>query len=361
MNGQESLIRDIEAAVANRPASHRADSLRYVTDLFVAEAQNYTEEQVSLFDDVIARLAVQIEVSARALLAQRLAVIPNAPPRVIHALAVDDEVDVAGPVLSLSERLNEAVLVATARSKGQGHLLAISRRKKIAQSITDVLVERGDKAVILSTVSNAGAKFSNSGFAILVQRAEGDDQIASGVGARVEMPRHHFLKLLTVASHAVRSKLEHANPQAADEIRRVVREVTIKTQTQSVGNSYEYSKARKVVADRSIDDKITTADLGEFAAAGKFEETVVGLSLLSNIAVATIERALIQERTELLLSILKTSGLLWSDVKLILQLRARKYAMSMSDVEQCLASYERLKPATAKLVVDYHCRPSKPK
>jgi hypothetical protein len=28
-------------------------------------------------------------------------------------------------------------------------------------------------------------------------------------------------------------------------------------------------------------------------------------------------------------------------------------------VDQCLASYERLKPATAKLVVDFHCRPSK--
>jgi uncharacterized protein (DUF2336 family) len=361
MNGQESLIKDIEAAVANRPASHRSDSLRYVTDLFVAQAPSYTEEQVSLFDDVIGRLAVHIEISSRALLAQRLAVIPNAPPRVIQALAEDDDIEVASPVLSQSECLNEATLVETARSKGQGHLLAISRRKKITQSITDVLVERGDKEVVLSTVSNAGAQFSNSGFAILVQRAEGDDQIASSVGARIEMPRHHFLKLLSVASHAVRSKLEHANPQAADEIRRVVREVTIKAQTQSVSDSFEYSKARKTIAERSVNDTITISDLCEFAATGKFEETVVGLSLLSHIAVATIERALMQERTELLLSILKTCGLQWADVKLILQLRARNHAMSMADVEQCLASYERLKPTTAKLVVDYHCRPSKPK
>ena len=240
-------------------------------------------------------------------------------------------------------------------------MLAISRRKKIATSITDVLVERGDKTVVLSAVANAGALFSNSGFAILVQRSDGDDQIASGVGLRSEMPRHHFLKLLTVASESVRTKLERANPQAAEEIRRVVREVTNKTQAQSIASSYEYSRARKVVTERCIGDRISSSDLSEFATTGKFEETVVVLSLLANMPVATIERALLQERTELLLSIFKTAGLLWSDVNLVLQLRARNHAMSMADVEQCLASYERLKVTTAKLVVDYHCRPVRSK
>ena len=356
MNGQERLIRDLEAVIESKPAAHRADSLRYVTDLFVSQAANYTEEQIALFDDVIARLAAQIEVGARAQLARRLAPIPNAPRRVIHSLAFDDETEVACPVLSQSECLNEEALIENARNKSQAHLLAISKRKTVGQAVTDVLVTRGDKSVVISTVENTGAKFSDGGYATLVLRSHGDDQIAAGVGARPEIPRHHFLKLLTVASQAVRVRLEQASPQAADEIRRVVREVANRAQVQSIADSYEYSKARKMVAARCVDDKLQLSDLSEFATAGQFEETVVALSMLGNIPVATVERALLQERTELLLSILKVTGLTWSEVKLILQLRVDSNPL---DLEQCLSNYERLKLSTAKLVIDFHCRPGK--
>jgi uncharacterized protein (DUF2336 family) len=359
MTGQESLIYDIESVMQSRGASQRAESLRSVTDLFVAQAESLSEEQVALFDDVLARLAAQIEVGARALLAKRLASIPNAPRRVIHSLAFDDEIEVACPVLAQSECLSEEALVENARSKSQVHLLAISKRKTITHAVTDVLVIRGDRTVVLSAIGNTGAKFSDGGYATLVRRSQGDEQIATGVGMRAEIPRHHFLKLLTTASRTVRAKLEQANPQAADEIRRVVREVTIKTQVQSIANSYEYSKARNIVTARCVGDKLKQADLNDFASAGKFEETVVALSIIANIPVAMVERALLQERTELLLSILKCTSLTWSEVKLILQLRARNYAMAASDMDQCLASYERLKPTTARLVVDFHCRPAK--
>ena len=355
MNGQESLIKDLEAAIESKPA-RSAESLRYVTDLFVSQASNYTDEQIALFDDVIARLAAQIEVGARAQLARRLAPIPNAPRRVIHSLAFDDETDVACPVLTQSECLNEEALVENARSKSQAHLLAISKRRTVGQAVTDILVTRGDKTVVLSTVENAGAKFSDGGYATLVLRSQGDDQIAAGVGTRPEIPRHHFLKLLTVASQAVRMKLEDGNPQAAKEIHRVVREVANRARVQSIADSHEYSEARKVVAARCVDDKLCLSDLSEFASAGLFEETVVSLSMLANIPVATVERALMQERTELLLSILKVIGVTWAEVKQILQLRIHD---SPLDFEQCLANYERLKLTTAKLVIDFHCRPAK--
>lgn len=354
MNGQESLIRDLEAAIESRP-SRSAESLRYVTDLFVSRAPHYSEEQIALFDDVIARLAAQIEVGARAQLARRLAPIPNAPKRVIHSLAFDDETEVACPVLTHSECLNEEALVENARIKSQAHLLAISKRKTVGQAVTDILVTRGDKSVVLSTVENSGAKFSDGGYATLVLRSQGDDQIAAGVGSRPEIPRHHFLKLLTVASQAVRIKLEQGNPQAADEIRRVVREVANRTRVQSIADSYEYSKARATVAER-CETELKLSDLSEFATAGQFEETVVALSVLANIPVATVERALVQERVELLMSILKVVGLDWPAVKPVLQLRVHPTPL---DLEQCLANYERLKLTTAKLVIDYHCRPAK--
>ena len=73
-----------------------------MTDLFVIGANQYSEEQIALFDDVIARLAGEIEGWARADLANRLATVPSAPLGVIKDLAGDDIIDIAAPVLSQS-------------------------------------------------------------------------------------------------------------------------------------------------------------------------------------------------------------------------------------------------------------------
>jgi uncharacterized protein (DUF2336 family) len=70
----------------------------------------------------------------------------NAPVKVISKLAFDDSIDVAGPVLRDSSRLDTKTLIANARSKSQQHLLAISQRKSIDPEVTDVLVTRGNSA-----------------------------------------------------------------------------------------------------------------------------------------------------------------------------------------------------------------------
>ncbi len=360
MTARQDLIDDIEQAIAGRSIQSRVTSLQYVTDLFIGQAEHYSDEQVALFDDVLSRLCAEIELSARAELARRLAPIPNAPPAVIRSLATDDAIEVAAPVLAQSERLDEAMLIATARSKSQAHLLAITRRKSIGEALTDTLIERGDGIVVLSTVRNAGARFSEGGYTALVQRSAADDDIAESLGARPEMPRHQFLKLLTIASETVRIKLERANPQAAEEIRRVVREVSIRTQAKSIESSFEYSRALQSVEELSADGQLGERHVMTLSVGGKFEETVVVLSHMAGVAISVVERAMLQERTELLLSLLKSIGLTWPSVKTVLQLRATCQPMSSADVDQCLANYERLKLQTAELVVRFHSKRAGP-
>ncbi len=356
MKARQELITELEKAIARRSLKSRASSLQDVTDLFVGRAESYTEEQVALFDDVISRLAAEIELSARVELARVLAPISNAPRKVIRDLAFDDAIEVAAPVLMQSERLDEASLVENARIKSQSHLLAISHRNTISEALTDILVERGDKIVVLSTVRNSGARFSDHGFSLLLQHSSEDDNIAIGVGSRAEIPRHHFLRLLTVASERVRAKLEHASPHAATDIRRVVREVTIRTQTKSIEESFEYSRALQSVEHLEAEGDLNESHVAALAAAGKFEETVVALSHMGGVTIAVTERALLQERTELLLSLLKCIGLGWPAAKAVLQLRSRSRPMMPADMEQCLSSYERLKLQTAQLVVRFHSK-----
>src|SRR6202020_2803089 len=166
------------------------------------------------------------EASAKALLASRLAPIDTAPPLTIRTLAFDDLIEIAAPVLSRSERLDDEALIETARSKSQAHLMAISTRRVLSGAVTDVLVLRGDDEVVQSTVNNPGAEFSERGFTRLVNRAEGDDDLATCVGLRPSIPRHLYLKLVAKASATVRARLEAANPHRADDIPTAVREST---------------------------------------------------------------------------------------------------------------------------------------
>src|SRR6202022_3025342 len=97
--------------------------------------------------------------------------------------------------LSQSMRLDDEALIENARSKSQAHLMAISTRKVLSGAVTDVLVLRGNDDVIQSTVNNPGAEFSERGFTRLIDRAEGDDTLATCLGMRPTIPRHLYLQL----------------------------------------------------------------------------------------------------------------------------------------------------------------------
>src|SRR3954465_2094824 len=212
------LLDELQTTLAHGTVARRVETLRAVTDLFLSGAVDYSDEQIALFDDVFHCLMRHIEASAKALLASRLAPIGTAPPLTIRALAFDDLIEVAAPVLSQSERLDDEVLIETARSKSQAHLMAISTRKVLSGAVTDVLILRGDDDVVQSTVNNPGAQFTERGYGRLVARAEGDDNLATCIGLRPSIPRPHYLKLIAKASDTVRARLEAANPSLAGDV-----------------------------------------------------------------------------------------------------------------------------------------------
>jgi uncharacterized protein (DUF2336 family) len=111
MTAHLGLINDLEEALSQGGTERRLKTLRRITDLFVFGSGHFADDHIALFDSVFTRLITHIELSARAALAERLAGIANAPPGVIRALAFDDAIDVAGPVLSRSGRLDNAALV----------------------------------------------------------------------------------------------------------------------------------------------------------------------------------------------------------------------------------------------------------
>jgi uncharacterized protein (DUF2336 family) len=190
--GNRSLIDDLNGAVASGSAGQRRRILERIADLFAAGSRGYSNEQIALFDDVLQKLAAEIEVKARVKLANQLARIDCAPPKLIRSLAFDDEIEVAEPVLVHSQRLSDADLVENASTKSQEHLFAIAQRLKLSEPVTDVLVERGDQRVVHKVVTNKGARFSLAGYGKLTIRARRHRKLALALGQRSDLPRQYF-------------------------------------------------------------------------------------------------------------------------------------------------------------------------
>jgi len=346
-----SLLADLQAALTHGTVARRVETLRRVTDLFLYAPSDYSDEQIALFDDVFQCLLVKMEQSAKELLAERLAQVAEAPFGLIRTLAFDDMIEVAAPVLAHSEKLNEAVLVQNAREKGQGHLLAISKRKVLSHAITDVLVDRGNDDVVESTVNNPGAEFSDNGYSHLIERAENNDNIATCLGLR-PIPRHFYLQLVAKASRSVRERLNEANPHLAADVAAVMKEVASKA---SAAKTEETIRAQTLVKLLHSDGRLNEAQIAAFADHARTEEISTAIALMTDVPILTVENMMIEPRAEGILVLAKVAGLSWATVEKILKAR---HAACDASVSTSLSEYQDhfnlLRPATAQQVLRFY-------
>jgi uncharacterized protein (DUF2336 family) len=350
----ENLLDELQSTLTHGTVARRVETLRRVTDLFVNGAVEFSNEQIALFDDVFQCLILHIETSAKALLANRLAPIDTAPPLTIRTLALDDVIEVAGPVLSRSERLDDEALIETARNRSQAHLLAISTRRVLSGAVTDVLVLRGNDEVIHSTVNNPGAEFTERGFNRLVNRAEGDDNLATCLGLRPTIPRHLYLKLIAKASATVRARLEAAHPRQAGDVPDAVREAAQRVRAAPSALNQQTTIAHALVKSLFADGRLDEQQVASFAEDGKFDETNASIAALANVPVSIAESMMVETRAEGVMILAKVGGLSWSTVKGIIHMRDELSAGQPTDLAACKDTYERLRPSTAQQVLRFH-------
>jgi uncharacterized protein (DUF2336 family) len=278
----------------------------------------------------------------------------KAPPNLVRTLASDEAIEVAGPLLSHFELIDDETLVENAKTKSQGHLLAISRRYSIGEAVTDVLVERGDQKVALSAAANPGAKFSEFGFSTLVKRSENDIDLAMRVWSRHDISRQHLLQLFAESSEAVRRKIQTGDRRNAELVKELIAEATDQLQTKSRESCAKHAAARGQVDALEESGQLGEACLLDFARKGKFDETALSLSTMCKLPIGVVERAIVHGSSEQIVVIAKSVGLNWTTTKAILLMRGGSNGMSAHDLGQSLANFNKLKPETAEKAIKFY-------
>ena len=285
----KALLKDLDRILAGAAPDKYAAIMQGVTDLFLSAPERLTPEQISLFDDVITQLIDLLEVQALAELSGRLAEISNAPPQAVRRLASNNSIAVAGPVLVQSNCLHDEYLAEIAETRGQAHLAKIAGRKQLSPMVTDVLVDRGDHAVIRKVAANSGAQFSKLGMSTLAMRADGDDELIDTISKRTDVPSLVFSQLLNYATEQTRARLLATQPQNS-----AVVELALSHAANHAKHlatiAKDWAAAQQLVESFSQDTELTKRKVVEFADAEKLTELVAVLSVLSAIPVDLVGR-----------------------------------------------------------------------
>ncbi len=345
-----SFLQELEVAVSQGSAESRERALWYATDVLIVG--RYTEDEIWMFGEIIGRLEQDIETATRARLSKRLARSDNAPFEVIKKLAFDDAIEVAGPVLRQSGRLDTRTLIANARSKSQDHLLAISNRRSLCQELTDELVVRGNQEVVRSVAKNNGARFSDTGIMHLIKRSESDSILFEQLGHRRDIPRHVFQQLIAKASHNTKERLERERPEAANQINNLVADVTGALQSKFGPASKDYFDAKREVAKQNQRGNLSQKQIFEYAQSHRFAEATVGLALLCSLPVDVVERVLLDKNHEIALILAKALAFSWETTMALLFLGAPDHRISVNDLETAKQDFSGLSTEMSRGVLE---------
>lgn len=332
-----ALMSELEDALQSGAPERGVVLLRRITDLFLSDANRLNERQVGVFDEILSHLAHRIEARVLSQISVKLAPVKNAPTNMVTLLANDDNIAVAGPVLAQSDRISEQDLIDIAKSKSQTHLLAIAIRATLSEAITDILIRRGDKRVVGKLARNAGARFSQEGYEIVVNRAEGDDDLSENLGLRIDIPLPLLKQLLMRATNLVRSRLlAAADPEKQKQIQEAMMAVAEELGLGAFGYR-DLAAAEGVVKRLNREGKLNERVLHGFAQQRKFDEVTAALALFCTAPVDFVADLVQDDHHIGLLVACKAARLGWPTVDAILSANFSNHGLkggALTDVER---------------------------
>lgn len=330
---------------------------RGLAELFVAGSANFSFEQIELFDIVFMRLIERIETRSLVDLGERLASAARPPPDSVHALALHEEIAVAEPLLERCETLPQSDLVHVIERGGNLHRLAISRRRTLAEVVTDALLAYGD--VLRSIGANAGAKFSPAGLKALAASAAKDGVLAERLARRLDVPTMIFCQMLAQATEIARVRfMAAATPELQEQIRDAIQIVARKPSPEAL-NEAAYGEAMRRLAEEYPDGNIDEIGFLRIVLSRRREDAIAALAMMAKLPASEADRIVRQDRLDTLMTVCKAVGFDWKTVRALIQLRSGR-APRPDVLTKAFAEYKKMTQATARQVVQFWRTQAKP-
>ncbi len=349
-NNLERLENLVQLAREPSPEKRR-ELLRDVTDLFFETTGQLNEHETEYFSDIISEIAFSMEMDVRRHLAERLSELDTAPKGLTNALA-NDEIEVARPVLMKSKVLQNADLIDIVKRLSQEHLLAVSKREKVSEEVSDCLVERGNDNVLVSLASNQGAELSHNAAMTMVSRSKQNERLHEPLVSRRDLPPDLLNEMFWHVSAALR---EHIISSVDSIDEREVEDMLAETKVWfSAGQSEDtLSQPERFIIRKEKMNQLDAALLVQLIRQGKIPEMVAGLARLIKADMPMARRIVFDEGGEALAVACKAIGIDRATFSDLIMLLDSKSERTRDEREMLLGIYGRITQEAAQRTIRF--------
>lgn len=276
----------------------------------MASPDRYTSSEIQHFDVILSKVTESVEIALRKEIAEKLADVPTAPKGLVRQLA-HDEISVAEPILRRSKVLSEEDLVRVIRQRGQEHMKAITQRREVPKTVTNELVERGDKDVLVSLAGNKGAEFAPETMKKMVEHSRSIEELQAPMADRYDLPPQLLTEMYFFVSSALKREIlkrsDLLDPALIDEAVESNRQKILDRAVTDV--QADVSSARKFVEDRIRSNTLNESLLKELIEARKSTEFLLAFAHYIGIDTSTAQRIMADRSWESLAIACRAAGL----------------------------------------------------
>jgi uncharacterized protein (DUF2336 family) len=263
-----------------------------VPGLSAAEQAQLHRETWETLKALVADEAVRV----RAVIADAVKDLPDAPHELILQLARDTEISIAEPVIRLSPLLTTEDLVAlVTMAPASGTVLAVARRAALDPSVSDAIAATADSAAIRALLANPSAQIREAALDALVARSVDHPDWHEPLVRRPSLtPRAAQMLSDIVAAHLLTELATRADlaPALTEELRR---RVAVRLATQAP----EPATPREITAEEALTQARAVAARGELgedalltaAHRGEARYAAALLAVAASTPISVVDRA----------------------------------------------------------------------
>lgn len=347
------LIAELDHVLKAGSPDRRTRMLREVAGLFLEDAHRLNERHVGLFDDVLVRLTESVELRTLTTLSRSLADLRLVPRQLARRLANHDDADVAAPILRKCDCIPDSDLIDIAWMRAEEHLCAIAGRKTVNPELTDILLMRGDSTVVRVLASNPGAEMTSAGLAMMVDAAERDDNIASALMTRSDLPHRVAADLVMRSTPRQQARLlKLARPDIQDAIRAAIDASSARAAVKPPA-TIDYTEARAAVTALNKSGQLNDSSVNRFAIRREVHNVVAALAHLATVPIETIAPLMEAADINGLVIACRASRLNWNTTAAVVSYRKAGLTVQPDELERARETFERLPLSNAQRTIRF--------
>lgn len=332
----------------------RRELLRDISDLFVnSEEVRASAVPRQITDEILVKLAQDVEASVRAELAERFADHPDAPEELVNDLALD-VIEVARPILERSTALREETLTRSVIQHGGEHARAVAGRATLSKAVAEAVAATGDDDALVTLAQNEGAQLSRKAIEHLVDHAERCEQLHAPLVERREMPADLLNEMFFIVKDKLRERIiERSESFDPDTIEAAFAAARQRLSRRTREKDGAFDDAVRFVASKKLRRKLNYELLAELLVAGEPLKFAVAFAELTGVQYAVARRAIDNPAIDPLAIVCRAAAVPRDDFVRIAMLRPTTGVREEADVETLGQVYDALSDAAADRVLRF--------